>query len=149
MCLLQWTLFEHASFSLQTPTYTGNRFLDFYSFYSDSSSNTSRTTTSSGGLVNETKPRKTFSHEYRTLNCIGKGGFGQVYDGRRRSDNASVVIKFLPRDRILNWGTFEGVRKDSLSLVEQEQVLSMFRNVCRMKSKFSGVFVVCPVSYAY
>jgi len=44
------------------------------------------------------------------LNCIGKGGFGHVYDGRRRSDNSPVVIKFLPRDRILNWGTFEGVR---------------------------------------
>jgi serine/threonine protein kinase len=40
---------------------------------------------------------------------LGKGGFGQVFDGRKRSDNSPVVIKFLPKERILNWGTFEGV----------------------------------------
>jgi serine/threonine protein kinase len=43
------------------------------------------------------------------LNCLGRGGFGQVYDGRRRSDNSAVVIKLLPKDLILNWGTYEGV----------------------------------------
>jgi serine/threonine protein kinase len=77
----------------------GSSFLDFYKFYSDRSSVTS----------NENKIKKTFNREYRTLNCLGKGGFGQVYDGRRRSDNSPVVIKFLPKDRILNWGSFEGV----------------------------------------
>jgi len=43
------------------------------------------------------------------LNCLGRGGFGQVYDGRRRSDDNAVVIKLLPKDLILNWGTYEGV----------------------------------------
>ena len=62
-------------------------------------------------LSNGNKINKTFNREYRILNCLGKGGFGHVYDGLRRSDNTLVVIKFLPKDRILNWGTFEGVRK--------------------------------------
>ena len=77
----------------------GGSFLDFYKYYSD------RPTIISNG----NKIKKTFNHEYRILNCLGKGGFGQVHEGRRRSDNSSVVIKFLPKDRILNWGTFEGV----------------------------------------
>lgn len=46
---------------------------------------------------------------------MGKGGFGQVFDGRKRTDNSPVVIKFLPKDRILNWGTFEGVSKQIFS----------------------------------
>jgi serine/threonine protein kinase len=78
----------------------GTSLLDFYKFYSDRSTITT---------LNGNKIKKTFNREYRTLNCLGKGGFGQVYDGRRRSDNSPVVIKFLPKDRILNWGTFEGV----------------------------------------
>jgi serine/threonine protein kinase len=81
----------------------GNGLLDFYKFYPDRSSLTS-TNTSTGNKI-----KKTFNREYRLLNCLGKGGFGQVYDGRRRTDNSPVVIKFLPRARILNWGTFEGV----------------------------------------
>jgi serine/threonine protein kinase len=80
-----------------------NSFLDFYKYYSDRSSITPN------GVNNGNKIKKIFNREYRTLNCLGKGGFGQVFDGRRRSDNSPVVIKFLPKDRILNWGTFEGV----------------------------------------
>jgi serine/threonine protein kinase len=75
-----------------------NGFSDFYKFTPDRS-----------GVSNGNKIKKTFNREYRSLNCLGKGGFGHVYDGRRRSDNSPVVIKFLPKDRILNWGTFEGV----------------------------------------
>jgi serine/threonine protein kinase len=80
-----------------------NSFLDFYKYHSDRSSITPNS------VNNGNKIKKTFTREYRTLNCLGKGGFGQVFDGRRRSDNSPVVIKFLPKDRILNWGTFEGV----------------------------------------
>ncbi|CAF0728028.1 unnamed protein product [Didymodactylos carnosus] len=54
--------------------------------------------------------RKTFNRDYETLGCIGVGGFGRAYEGRRRFDNAAVVIKFLPKTSILNWGTFEGKR---------------------------------------
>jgi len=80
-----------------------NNFPDYYKFYPDRSSITT------SGLSNGNKIKKTFNREYRILNCLGTGGFGQVYEGRRQSDNAPVVIKFLPKDRILNWGTFEGV----------------------------------------
>lgn len=52
---------------------------------------------------------KTVNQNYQIFNCIGKGGFGHVFEGRRKSDNHSVVLKFLPKDRIVNWGTFEGV----------------------------------------
>jgi serine/threonine protein kinase len=40
---------------------------------------------------------------------LGKGGFGQVFEGRRLSDNNPTVLKFLPKDYILNWGTLDGV----------------------------------------
>jgi len=80
-----------------------NSFLDFYKFYSD------RPLITLNGINNINKIKKTFNREYRILNCLGKGGFGHVYDGRRRSDNSPVVIKILPKDRILNWGTFDGV----------------------------------------
>ncbi len=40
---------------------------------------------------------------------MGKGGFGQAFSGRRKTDNRAVAIKFLPKDRILNWGIYDGV----------------------------------------
>jgi len=52
---------------------------------------------------------KTVNREYQIFKFLGKGGFGHVYEGCRKSDNNPVVLKFLPKDRILNWGTFEGV----------------------------------------
>lgn len=60
-------------------------------------------------MIRPNKIAKTFSREYEILSCLGKGGFGQVFDGRRRSNSSSVVVKILLRDRILNWGTFLGV----------------------------------------
>ncbi|CAF2111473.1 unnamed protein product [Rotaria magnacalcarata] len=87
-----------------TPTYMDNNMLNFYQLYSVGSSIIPNV------ISNGNKIKRTFSREYRTLYCLGKGGFGQVYEGQRRSDNSSVVIKFLPKDRILNWGTFEGER---------------------------------------
>jgi serine/threonine protein kinase len=56
------------------------------------------------------KPSKTFSREYQVSSCLGKGGYGQAFNGRRKLDNKTVAIKFLPKDRILNWGIYEGVR---------------------------------------
>ena len=60
-------------------------------------------------FLRSAKTLKPFNREYVTSTCLGKGGFGQVYDGRRRLDNVPVVMKFLPKDRILNWGMFEDV----------------------------------------
>lgn len=87
-----------------------NSFLDYYKFYNDRSSIPPNT------INNGNKIKKIFNREYRLLNCIGKGGFGHVFEGRRRSDNSPVVIKLLPKDRILNWGTFEGVCNEYFSL---------------------------------
>lgn len=61
---------------------------------------------------------KTVNQEYQIFNCLGTGGFGKVFDGRRRSDNSPVVLKFLPRDRILNWGTFEGVCNSTFKTIK-------------------------------
>ncbi|CAF1610587.1 unnamed protein product [Adineta ricciae] len=61
-------------------------------------------------FLRSAKTLKPFNREYVTSTCLGKGGFGQVYDGRRRLDNVPVVMKFLPKDRILNWGMFEDKR---------------------------------------
>lgn len=48
---------------------------------------------------------KTYDRKYETLNCLGIGGFGKAFNARRRSDNRSVVLKFLPKESILNWAT--------------------------------------------
>lgn len=52
---------------------------------------------------------KTANQQYQILRCIGNGGFGQIFEGRRKSDNIPVVLKSLPKDRIINWGTYENV----------------------------------------
>lgn len=76
-------------------------------------------------VIPNIKPKK-LNHEYQTLNCLGKGGFGQVYEGRRRSDNTSVVMKFLPRERILNWGAFEGVCDPIIENMSNKLLLFIF-----------------------
>jgi len=107
-----------------------SNFLDFHKFYSDRSTAPAKPATVSTG----TKIiKKTFSREYRTLTCLGKGGFGQAFDGRRRSDNAPVVIKFLPRDRILNWGTFDGVCRLLFYCFKLIRKTFSHRNVYHMK----------------
>lgn len=92
-------------FFFKAAPFSTSHFLNFYQYFNEPNSM---------NFVQEQKIKKTFQQEYRTLQCLGKGGFGQVYAGRRRSDNSPVVVKFLPRDRILNWGTFEGVRRSIL-----------------------------------
>ena len=52
---------------------------------------------------------KAFYQQYQILSCLGKGGFGQVFDARRRADNSPTILKILPKDQILNWGKSEGV----------------------------------------
>ncbi len=61
---------------------------------------------------------KTVDQQYQILSCLGTGGFGQAFEGRRRSDNNIVVLKYLPKDRILNWGTFEGVCHSTLKTIK-------------------------------
>ena len=45
-----------------------NSSIDFYKYYSDRSSITPNS------VNNGNKIKKTFNREYRTLNCLGKGG---------------------------------------------------------------------------
>jgi serine/threonine protein kinase len=77
--------------------------LDYYDFYSN------RASRIQNALTKPNQISKSFNREYQIFNCLGKGGFGQVFDGRRRSDNSPAVLKFLRKDYILNWGTLEGV----------------------------------------
>ncbi len=77
--------------------------MDYYDFYSN------RTPHIQKPAIKSNRLSKTVNQNYQIFNCIGKGGFGHVFEGRRKSDNHSVVLKFLPKDRIVNWGTFEGV----------------------------------------
>jgi len=77
--------------------------LDYYDFYPNQAQRIQKPSIQSNILS------KSVNREYQIFNCLGKGGFGHVFAGRRKSDNNPVVLKFLPKDRILNWGTFEGV----------------------------------------
>ena len=61
------------------------------------------------------RARQPTQQQYEVLHCIGRGGYGYVCDARRKSDRSSVVMKFLPRDRILNWGTLDGVGHTSIA----------------------------------
>ena len=77
------------------------------------------------------------------MSCLGKGGFGQVFDARRRSDNSPTILKILPKDQILNWEKSEGVGQ-SVNFFKTIRIFHS-RNLFPMKSIFSGVFVVYPV----
>ncbi len=81
----------------------GDNLLDYYDNYVNRASHIQN------APVQSNKVSKTFNREYQILNCLGKGGFGQVYNARRRSDNSPTVVKILLKDYILNWGTVEGV----------------------------------------
>ncbi|CAF2713356.1 unnamed protein product [Rotaria sp. Silwood2] len=85
-------------------TFTGDSIFDFYRFQSN------RASVIENSMKKSKRTANTFNRDYQLFCCLGKGGFGQVYDGRRKSDNSSVIVKILPKDRILNWGIFQGRR---------------------------------------
>lgn len=98
--------------------------------------------------------RSKFNRRYQLLDCIGKGGYGQVHNARRKVDNSLVVMKSLPRDRILNWGTLEAVgflemNQTFLEIISFYQNDILFRNKFPTKSKFYGVCVVFKESFKF
>ncbi|CAF1001065.1 unnamed protein product [Adineta steineri] len=100
-----------------SPTDSGDNLLDYYGAYTNRASRHLNS-------LKANRITKTFHYEYITLNCLGKGGFGQVYDGRRRSNNNPVVIKFLPKNRILNWSIL-----DNKNIPSEIEILSRLRGV--------------------
>ncbi|CAF4188250.1 unnamed protein product [Rotaria magnacalcarata] len=79
-------------------TFNAHSLLDYYNFHSNRASHINIS------LSIQNRMSKTFNCEYQLLSCLGKGGFGQAYDGRQRPNNSSVVVKILSRNRIINWG---------------------------------------------
>ncbi|CAF1933725.1 unnamed protein product [Rotaria magnacalcarata] len=86
-------------------TFNAHSLLDYYNFHSNRASHINIS------LSIQNRMSKTFNCEYQLLSCLGKGGFGQVYDGRQRSNNSSVVVKILSRNRIINWEHFKAYKR--------------------------------------
>ena len=45
-----------------------------------------------------------FTKHYRLGAELGRGGFGAVYEGFRLRDRLPVAVKFIPRDKVEDWG---------------------------------------------
>ncbi|UJR13960.1 hypothetical protein I4U23_000963 [Adineta vaga] len=95
----------HPAIDRLSPVLSDENHHDYYNLYTHRPASTMP-----DSFIKPAKTLKPFNRQYVTLTCLGKGGFGQVFDGRQRSDNTPVVMKFLPKNRIINWGTFEDKR---------------------------------------
>ncbi|CAF1002185.1 unnamed protein product [Rotaria sordida] len=85
-------------------TLTGDNIFDSYRFPSMPAS------VLENSLRRLKKAPNPFVRDYQVLGCVSIGGFGQIHDGRRKVDNRAVIVKILPKARILNWGTYQGKR---------------------------------------
>ncbi|XP_067880423.1 serine/threonine-protein kinase pim-3-like [Heterodontus francisci] len=56
------------------------------------------------------KEREPFEKLYRVDNQLGSGGFGTVYSAVRNSDGAPVAIKYVPRKKVVAWGSLNDSR---------------------------------------
>ena len=55
------------------------------------------------------KIRQSLEDRYEDGKIIGKGGFGTVFEGRRKCDGKPVAIKEVTKNRISKWGTLNGI----------------------------------------
>ncbi|CAF2066256.1 unnamed protein product [Rotaria magnacalcarata] len=76
-------------------TFNAHSLLDYYNFHSNRASHINIS------LSIQNRMSKTFNCEYQLLSCLGKGGFGQAYDGRQRPNNSSV--KRVPYEVEILW----------------------------------------------
>ena len=49
-------------------------------------------------------------YKYDGDDVIGEGGFGKVLAGERINDGEPVAIKFIPKDKVLEWSTLYGMK---------------------------------------
>ena len=61
------------------------------------------------------RSHRSFEREYRVGDVLGKGGFGKVYAGVRRSDLLEVAIKHVAKNKVTDW-TFVGGKRVPMEL---------------------------------
>jgi len=70
------------------------------------------------------RDKTAFTQRYRVGTILGKGGFGVVYAGVRRSDNLPVAIKHVAKKRVPEWSK---IAQDKVSM--ELKLLSLLQNV--------------------
>jgi len=70
------------------------------------------------------RDKTAFTQRYRVGQVLGKGGFGVVYAGVRRSDNLPVAIKHVAKKRVPEWSK---ISQDKVSM--ELKLLSLLQNV--------------------
>ena len=70
-----------------------------------------------------------FDATYSLHNVLGKGGFGTVYAGTRKSDGLPVAVKHIARNKVSSW-TMVSIHciKATTSVVPQLDINILYNN---------------------